>query len=159
MKTTSTLLALAALAALPACWLGEDDRPIVWDRERHVLGPIPMKAQIAYVDSALDRVTLLDLTEGQPEITTKKIGRRAVVAVPSPDRHFLFVITRGEEAIHEGQIDQPPMFWAIDTTNHGAPPTAYEIGSPFDRVAVAPDNSMVVCYFSAAGPDEAGFFL
>jgi hypothetical protein len=156
MKTT--LLALAALAALPACWLGEDDRPVVWDRERHVLGPIPMKAQIAYVDSALDRVTLLDLTEGQPAITTKKIGRRAVVAVPSPDRHVLFVITRGEEAIHEGQIDQSPMFWAIDTTNHDAPPIAYEIGSPFDRVAVAPDNSMVVCYFSAAGPDEAGFF-
>src|SRR4029453_11167180 len=35
---------------------------------------------------------------------------------------------------------------------------AYEISSPFDRVAVAPDNSMVVTYFSAAGPDEAGFF-
>ncbi|HUS27250.1 MAG TPA: hypothetical protein VMZ53_02040 [Kofleriaceae bacterium] len=155
MKTM--LLALAALAALPACWLGEDERPIVWDRERHVLGPIPMKTQIAYVDSALDRVTLLDLANAQPEISTQKIGRRAVVAVPSPDRHLLFVITRGEEAIHEGEIDQAPMFWVIDTSNR-TPPTAYEIGSPFDRVAVAPDNSMVVCYFSAAGPDEAGFF-
>ena len=151
-----TLSLLAALAVLPACW--EDDRPIVWERERQVLGPIPMKSQIAYVDSALDRVTLLDLANETPEITTSKIGRRAVVAVPSPDRHLLFVITRGEEAIVEGQIDQPPLFWVIDTVNPAAETVAYEIGSPFDRVAVAPDNSMVVAYFSAAGPDDAGFF-
>ena len=144
------------LLVLTACW--EDDRPIVWERDRAVLGPIPMKSQVAYVDSALDRVTLLDLTHDTPEITTKKIGRRAVVAVPSPDRHLLFVITRGEEAIVEGQIDQAPLLWVIDTVNPEVETIAYEIGSPFDRVAVAPDNSMVVAYFSAAGPDEAGFF-
>jgi hypothetical protein len=149
---------IALCLILSGCWLGEDDRPIVWDRSRTVLGPIPMKSQIAYVDSALDRVTLLDLANAEPDISTQKIGRRAVVAVPSPDRHLLFVITRGEEAIREGQIDQKPMLWAIDTVHRDVPPTAYEIGSPFDRVAVAPDNSMVVAYFSAAGPDEAGFF-
>lgn len=144
------------LLVLTACW--EDDRPIVWERDRAVLGPIPMKSQVAYVDSALDRVTLLDLADDTPEITTKKIGRRAVVAVPSPDRHLLFVITRGEEAIVHGQIDQAPLLWVIDTVNPDVETIAYEIGSPFDRVAVAPDNSMVVAYFSAAGPDEAGFF-
>ena len=151
MKTLVSLLLV-----LTACW--EDERPIMWDRERTVLGPIPMKSQIAYVDSALDRVTLLDLVNDTPEISTTKIGRRAVVAVPSPDRHLLFVITRGEEAIVEGQIDQAPKFWVIDTVRPEVPTIAYEIGSPFDRVAVAPDNSMVVAYFSAAGPDEAGFF-
>jgi hypothetical protein len=144
------------LLLLAACW--EDDRPVMWERQRQVLGPIPMKSQVAYVDSALDRVTLLNLANDTPAITTKKIGRRAVVAVPSPDRHLLFVITRGEEAIVEGQIDQPPKFWVIDTVNPEVETLAYEIGSPFDRVAVAPDNSMVVAYFSAAGPDEAGFF-
>lgn len=149
---------IAICMLLSGCWLGEDDRPIVWERSRTVLGPIPMKSQIAYVDSALDRVTLLDLVDDTPAISTQHIGRRAVIAVPSPDRHLLFVITRGEEAIHEGQIDQQPMLWAIDTVHHDVPPTAYEIGSPFDRLAVAPDNSMIVAYFSAAGPDEAGFF-
>ena len=144
------------LLLLAACW--EDERPIMWERQRAVLGPIPMKSQIAYVDSALDRVTLLDLGRETPEISTSKIGRRAVVAVPSPDRHLLFVITRGEEAIVEGQIDQPPKFWVIDTVNREVETLAYEIGSPFDRIAVAPDNSMAVAYFSAAGPDEAGFF-
>ena len=153
------LLALSLLAAtaLSGCWL-EDDRPIVWDRNRTVLGPISMKSQIAYIDSALDRVTLLDLANDQPTISTTLIGRRAVVAVPSPDRHLLFVITRGEEAIHAGEIDQPPLLWVVDTVYKDRPAVAYKIGSPFDRVAVAPDNSMVVAYFSAAGPDEAGFF-
>jgi hypothetical protein len=150
------LLALCAFAVAAGCW--EDDRPIMWERERVVLGPIPMKSQVAYVDSGLDRVTLLDLGRDTPDIATIKIGRRAITAVPSPDRHLLFVITRGEEAIREGQIDQPPMFWVVDTVDKTRPPIAYEIGSPFDRIAVAPDNSMVVAYFSAAGPDEAGFF-
>jgi hypothetical protein len=144
------------LLVLSACW--EDERPIMWERPRQVLGPIPMKSQIAYVDSALDRVTLLDLVGDTPKLSTKQIGRRAVVAVPSPDRHLLFVITRGEEAIVDGQIDQPPKFWVIDTVHPEVDTLAYEISSPFDRVAVAPDNSMVVAYFSAAGPDEAGFF-
>lgn len=154
MRSLLTICLLAA--ATTGCW--EDERPIMWDRHRTVLGPIPMKSQIAYVDSALDRVTLLDLESDTPKITTSRIGRRAVAAVPSPDRHLLFVITRGEEAIHEGQIDQPPMFWVVDTVDKTREPIAYEIGSPFDRIAVSPDNSIAVAYFSAAGPDSAGFF-
>jgi hypothetical protein len=117
-----------------------------------------MKSQVAYVDSALDRVTLLDLEHDDPRISTTRIGRRASVAVPSPDRHLLFVITRGEEAIHAGEIDQPPQLWVVDTVEATRKAVAYEIGSPFDRIAVAPDNSMVVAYFSAAGPDAEGFF-
>ena len=151
-----SLFLLCALSVVSGCW--EDDRPIVWDRNRTVLGPIPMKSQVAYVDSALDRVTLLDLEHDDPRITTTRIGRRAVVAVPSPDRHLLFVITRGEEAIHEGEIDQPPQLWVVDTVESTRNAVAYEIGSPFDRIAVAPDNSMIVTYFSAAGPDAEGFF-
>jgi len=147
---------LLLLPLLTACW--EDDRPIAWDRPRTVLGPIPMKSQIAYVDSALDRVTLLDLERDTPEIMTTNIGRRAVVAVPSPDRHLLFVITRGEEAIHEGEIDQPPMFWVVDTVDKTRPPLAYATGCPLDRFPVPPDNPIVVTYFSAGGPDAAGFF-
>jgi len=149
-------IALSLAIALSGCW--EDERSIVWDRERTVLGPIPMKSQVAYVDSALDRVTLLDLEGDTPQISTTPIGRRAVVAVPSPDRHLLFVITRGEEAIYEGQVDQPPLFWVVDTVDKSRKPLAYQIGSPFDRVAVSPDNRTVVTYFSEAGPDEAGFF-
>jgi hypothetical protein len=161
--TVTAVTAVTAVAAVGAgalgaagCW--SDDRPSVWERERTVLGPIPMKSQIAYVDSGLDRVTLLDLEAAAPRLALRKIGRRAILAVPSANRHTLFVVTRGEEAIKEGQIDEPPQLWVIDTLDPRAVPVAYEIGSPFDRVAVSPDGSVAVTYFSAAGPDAAGFF-
>jgi hypothetical protein len=147
------LLLLGVLAG--AC---VEHRPRVWERDRTVLGPIPLKAQVAYVDSALDRVTFLDLTGDVPAITRTAIGRNAIYAVPSPDRHRLFVITRGEEAVHEGDIDQGPLLWSIDTTHPDVTPLAYSIGSPFDRIAISPDNSIAIAYFSAAGPDDAGFF-
>ena len=155
MRFTNIMAITALLAAASCAW--EDDRSIRWDRDRAILGPVPLKTNIAYIDSALDRVTLLDLAESTTRITTKDIGRRAIHAVPSPDRHHLFVITRGEEAIHHGEIDQPPQFWALDT-DPANDAVAYAIGSPFDRVAVSPDNSIAICYFSAAGPDAAGFF-
>jgi hypothetical protein len=123
-----------------------------------VLGPIPLKTQVAYVDSALDRVTFLDLATDTPQISRTAIGRNAIFATPSPDRHRLFVITRGEEAIHPGDIDQAPLLWSVDTQHPEATPAAYTIGSPFDRIAVSPDNTIAIAYFSAAGPDAAGFF-
>jgi hypothetical protein len=123
-----------------------------------VLGPIPLKTQVAYVDSALDRVTLVDLDGDTPKVSGRKIGRRAIHATPSLDRHFLYVITRGEEAIKRGQIDEPPQLWSVDTQFADAAPVAYAIGSPFDRIAVSPDNGIAIAYFSAAGPDAAGFF-
>ncbi|MFT3692080.1 MAG: hypothetical protein QM831_02985 [Kofleriaceae bacterium] len=147
---------LAILMVLIGC---HDPRPRAWERERTIIGPIPLKAQIAYVDSALDRVTFLDLAnDGVPAITHTSIGRNAIFAQPSQDRHRLFVITRGEEAVHEGEIDQEPMFWSIDVDHPDAPAQAYTIGSPFDRIAVSPDNSIAIAYFSASGPDAAGFF-
>ncbi len=151
-----SLACVLSLTASACAW--NDDRPIVWERQRNVLGPISLKTQIAYVDSALDRVTLLDLADEAPRITTKTIGRNAMHVVPSHDRHRLFVITRGEEAIHHGQIDQEAMFWSLDTENMQADAVAYTIGSPFDRIAVSPDNTIAIAYFSAAGPDAEGFF-
>ena len=150
---------LLPLVLLAGCgWSWEDDRPIVWERDRAVLGPIPLKTQVAYVDSALDKVTLVDLGGDTPRLSGKHIGRRAIHAMPSNDRHYLFVITRGEEAIKHGQIDEAPQFWVVDTQNTEVRSTAYPIGSPFDRIAVSPDNKTAIAYFSASGPDEAGFF-
>lgn len=154
LASPSVACALAAIAAA-SCW--SDERPLQWDRPRTVLGPIPLKAQVAYVDSALDRVVLIDVTADAPVISHTAIGRRALFAVPSAGRHQLFVITRGEQAIHSGEIDEPPRLWVVDTQRPGAA-IAYEIGSPFDRVAVSPDGNLAVAYFSAAGSDRDGFF-
>jgi len=150
------LLVLVLALLLAGCW--EDDRPLAWSRDRTVIGPLPLKSQVAYIDSALDRVTLVDLAGDKPAISTAKIGRRAVTATPSPDRHQLFVVTRGEEANQHGEIDEPPMFWVVDTQDAKAAPIGYEIGSPFDRIAISPDDHIAIAYFSAAGPDAAGFF-
>jgi len=154
MKTL--MLSLAVAGVLAGCW--DDGRARVWDRDRTVLGPIPLKTQIAYVDSALDRVTFVDLLNDAPVISRTSVGRNAIYAQPSPDRHHLFVITRGEEAVHTGEIDQAPMLWSIDAQHIDAAAQGYTIGSPFDRIALAPDNSIAIAYFSAAGPDAAGFF-
>src|SRR2546428_3231716 len=130
------------LLALVGCW--DSDRPIQWDRDRTVLGPVPLKTQLAYADSALDRVTFVDLTNDTPKLVQKAIGRNAIAMMPSPDRHNLFVITRGEEAIKKGQVDQPPLLWVIDSNDAKAKPVAYAIGSPFDRLALSPDNSLAI---------------
>src|SRR5262249_13052089 len=58
----------------------------------------------------------------------------------------------------KGDIDQAPLLWSIDTQHPGALAAAYAIGSPFDRIAVSPDNSIAIVYFSGSGPDAAGFF-
>jgi hypothetical protein len=146
--------ALAALA-LAACW--SDDRPVPWTRARSVLGPIALKAHVAYIDSALDRVVLVDVTADRPAISRTRIGRNAMYAVPSADRHRLFVITRGEQALARGQIDEPPELWVVDGQHPGAA-TAYAIGSAFDRIAVSPDGTLAVAYYSATGQDAGGVF-
>jgi hypothetical protein len=150
------MMRVLCLLLVAGCW--EDTRPIQWDRSRSVLGPIPLKSQVAYVDSALDRVTLISLADTTPVLTHSHIGRNAMYATPSPDRHQLFVITRGEEAIHKGEVDQPPMFWVVDTQHPQAQPIAYTVGSPFDRIAVSPDGLVAIAYFSDGGTDAAGFF-
>jgi len=78
-------------------------------------------------------------------------------AVPSEDRHRLFVITRGEQAVHPGEIDQPPMFWVVDA-QHPGPAVSYPIGSPFDRIAVSPDGNLAIAYYAAGGTDPDGVF-
>jgi hypothetical protein len=160
MHSTTRLpghLALAALAVAlaPACW--SDDRPVQWSRPRDILGPVALKAHIAYIDSALDRVVLVDVTGDAPVVSHTAIGRRAMYAVPSEDRHRLFVITRGEQAVHPGEIDQPPMFWMVDA-QHPGDAVSYEIGSPFDRIAVSPDGKLAVAYYSSSGSDANGVF-
>jgi hypothetical protein len=168
MRTTpvagvAAVIAIAVTVSLTlglgACW--SDDRPIQWTRPRSVLGPIPLKAHVAYVDSALDRVVSIDVTADAPVVSHTAIGRRALTAVPSASRHQLYVITRGEQAIHPGEIDQPPEFWVVDAQHPEAAAVAYPIGSPFDRIAVSPDGRLAIAYFSsgsAGGTDPDGFF-
>jgi len=150
---------LAYLIPAAALVLGcAADRPAAFDRDRQVLGPVPLKDRVAWVDTALDRVVALDLSGDAPALEVVPVGRNPVYAAPTPDRDHLLVITRGEEAVTRGQKDEPPRLWDVDLAHPGAPPIVYEVGSPFDRVVVSQDGQIAVAYFSAAGPDDAGFF-
>jgi len=157
MPTSHALAALAAFTVtLTACW--SDDRPIQWQRPRTVLGPIALKSHVAYVDSALDRVVLVDVTGDAAAISRTAIGRRALTAVASANHHELYVITRGEQAVHRGERDEAPALWVIDAQHPSAPAVGYAIGSPFDRVASSPDGKLAVAYYAAGGSDPDGVF-
>jgi hypothetical protein len=155
MNLRTTTVALAGVAILAsAC----DDRHIAWERERSVIGPVPLKDQVAYIDSARDRVITIDVRDDRPRVNRYVIGRRAIFAAPTPDRQKLAVITRGEEAVLEGQIDEAPTLWLVDTTDPDSEPVSYPVGSPFDRLAISADGRTAVAYFSDSGPDSEGFF-
>jgi hypothetical protein len=151
------MLLVVGLAAA-AC---DGGRAAAWDRPRAMIGPIVLKDRIAWVDGARDRVVLVE-TSLPPRVHRVTIGRRAVSAVPTPDRQHLAVITRGEEARERGAVDEPPGLYVVDVGAAGQPPGTvarrYEIGSPFDRLAVAADGAVAVAYFSEAGPDADGLF-
>ncbi|WP_428263453.1 hypothetical protein [Haliangium sp.] len=154
----AALIALVAASA-PACFV--DDRPVVFERAREVLGPLALKDQVAYVDSARDRVVAVDLSaDRQGRITTHAIGRRAVFATTTPDRARLAVITAGEEAVVEGQVDQAPALWLVEPGAPDTDPVGYDIGSPFDRIAISQDGSVAVAYFAPQGQGQGagGYF-
>jgi hypothetical protein len=148
----ATLLSSIAAAACTA------DRPPELDRARALLGPVPLKDRVAWVDTALDRVVAIDLTSDTPRIETIPIGHNPVYATPSSDRDHLLVITRGEEALQRGRQDEPPQLFDVDLAHPDVAPIAFAVGSPFDRIAVSGDDHIAVAYFSQAGPDDTGFF-
>src|SRR5262245_25400815 len=148
-KTTLLLLLLAACTA---------ERDTAFERPRVISGPVPLKQQVAYVDGALDRVVIVDADAAAPDVATVSIGRKPIWAAPTPDRERLLVITRGEEALARGQVDEEPRLWNVDVAHPELEPTAYTIGSPFDRIAVSDDGRFAVAHFSDAGPDAEGFF-
>jgi hypothetical protein len=81
-----------------------------------------------------------------------------VFAAPTPSGDRVLIVTRGEEALARGQVDEDPILWSVDVANPGSEPIAYPVSSPFDRIAVSVDSGIAVAYFSEAGPDAEGFF-
>jgi hypothetical protein len=154
----STTVALAASAAGAAgCDGGRSEK---WDQPRTVLGPIVVKDRLAYVDGAFDRVVMIGVQDGVPQLDTFDVGHRPIYAAPLPNRTGLAVLTKGREAIYQGEVDEDPGLYVFRLRPDGRPiaPERYELGSPFDRLAVSADGSIAVAHFSEAGPDEDGLF-
>jgi hypothetical protein len=138
--------------------VGCAERDPAFDRPRLITGPVPLKDQIAYVDGALDRVVLVDVSDTAPVVHTVDVGRRPIWAVPTPAKDRLLVITRGEEALARGQVDEEPALWVVNVDEPSEPAARFEIGSPFDRIAVSTDGALAIAHFSESGPDAEGFF-
>jgi hypothetical protein len=158
MRTYLIVWACTLAIAAAAC-----DRPAGFERPRQVLGPIPLEDRIAYVDAARDVVIVVEADAEAPLIHHYAIGRGAVYARPAPDGKHLAVITRGEEAIYAGQIDEEPTLWYLDATDPDAQPVAYPIGSPFDRLAIATSpgpsgHPVAVAYFGGEVRADDGVF-
>ncbi len=142
---------LLCFLSLAACY--GDERDESWDRERVIIGPVAVKSRLAYVDTARDRVLSIETADGRPDFHSYDIGRNAIFATPTPDRDHLAVITRGEEALVKGQVDEDPKLWILDLSEPNSVAQSYEIGSAFDRLAVSSDGSVAVAYFSSGGFD------
>lgn len=154
-------VATACALSLGGVLLGAclDDRPIAWERDRAVLGPVPLKDRVVYVDNARDRTIAVDVSRPDaPQVHTYPIGRQAIFVTPTPDREHVAIITRGEEALVEGQIDQDPQLWLVDVSSANSTPVSYALGSPFDRLTISADGRTAVAYFSTGGPDAGGYF-
>ncbi len=145
-------LGLVCMISLTAACFG-DDRDEFWERERTIIGPVAVKSRLAYVDTARDRVVAIETAEGLPQLRSYRIGRNAIFATPTPERDRLAVITRGEEALRKGQVDEAPKLWIVDLSAPETVAQSYEIGSAFDRLAIASDGSVAVAYFSSGGFD------
>ncbi len=153
LRKTRMLRGLGLLCALSLTACYGDERDESWDRERVIIGPVAVKSRLAYVDTARDRVLSIETANGSPEFHSYDIGRNAIFATPTPDRDHLAVITRGEEALRKGQVDEDPKLWLLDLSEPKALAQSYEIGSAFDRLAISSDGSTAVAYFSSGGFD------
>jgi hypothetical protein len=147
MKTRLLLLPFL----LAAC----DARDPSWDQTRTVLGPVALKDEVAYVDVARNRVVIVD-AGARPGVRAIPVGQRPLLAQPSPTRDRLLVVSRGREAIYEGEVDESPGLFVVDAV--AGTSERFELGSPFDRLAVSSDGKLAVAYFSDAAPDGEDLF-
>ncbi|MBL4632666.1 MAG: hypothetical protein JKY56_02265, partial [Kofleriaceae bacterium] len=147
------LLGVACLSVVAGCF-GDGDRDEAWNRGRSVIGPLAIKNQVVYVDTARDRVISLESFGGTISTRDYAIGRNAIFALPAPDRQHLAVITRGEEALIIGQVDEQPKLWMVNVADSEMQPRSFDIGSPFDRLALSSDGSVAIAYFSSGGFDD-----
>jgi len=101
---------------------------------------------LAFLDKTRERVTLV--RPHTREVTHVDVGRQPSFMLPTPDGAQLIVICKGWVADQRDEEDEPPSMVLIDPA---APEAAvsYDLGSPFDEVAVSPDSRYAVAFFSA----------
>jgi hypothetical protein len=116
--------------------------------------PIVVGHHLAFLDQTRERVTLV--RPYTREVTHVDVGRQPSFMLPTPDGARLIVICKGWVATERDEADEPPSMVLIDP-NAPTETVSYDLGSPFDEVAVSPDSRFAVAFFSSTstpGVDE-----
>ncbi len=151
-------LAVSAIVAgllfgptLPGC----GGRPALLEQSLEVSGPIVVGRYLAYLDRTRERAVLLRPYER--EVRHVDLGRRPSFMIPTPDQTRLVVLCKGWVATAAGEEDEVPTLHLVDLSTGES--TVYDLGSPFDEVAISDDNRYAVAFFSAnAAPGETEVF-
>jgi len=117
-----------------------------YDERLQVSAPIVVGHYLAFLDRTRERVTLV--RPFTREVTHVDVGRGPSFLMPTPDGARLIVICKGWVATERDEEDELPSMVLIDPA---APQSAvsYDLGSPFDEVAVSPDSRFAVAFFSS----------
>jgi hypothetical protein len=84
--------------------------------------------------------------EGEIAVDRLRIGKQIVTLAPSLDRKQLFVLTRGEERLHEG--DEGPALAVVSGETRPSVSRLYPLSDPLQKLALDPQGDWAVVYDS-----------
>jgi len=147
------------LILLPLLQLACPERPRVWERPLRISEPYQLEGAVAWVDATRGLVIALDPTVQPAQLRRVAIGRNASFSLVSPDRKQLFVLTAGQEAIYKNQQAEPPGLAVLGRGASGALDLIrfYPLSGAFDRLAVSPDGTLAVAYYSSSQGGQGVF--
>jgi len=143
-----TLVALTLVTGGAGC----GGRSEAYDERLQVSAPIVVGHHLAFLDQTRERVTLV--RPYTREVTHVDVGRQPSFMLPTPDGARLIVICKGWVATARDELDELPSMVLIDPTAPEAS-VSYDLGSPFDEVAVSPDSRFAVAFFSSTSTPGA----
>lgn len=129
---------------------GCGERAAAWTAPLQMLGPFEVADRVMWVDTTRGAVFAVDPNPSPPSVARVRIDPRATFALPTPGRKKLLVLGAGQEALKKTQQSLSPGLTVIAVGAAG--PIVehfYPLSSPFDRVAVSPDERLAIAYVSA----------
>ena len=133
-------VALSLAVALSAC----ADRDPRYDLSMGTLRPVAAGSALVYVQPALARATVVDLTQETPAVRQVAVGDDPVVVSARVAHDEALVLSRGQRG-SAGVAPAPASLTAV--TAAGAA-RRWTLGSPFNALAQNSDGRYVMAYFS-----------
>lgn len=152
MRTAMWLIGWTLVAISLVSGAACGGRSDAYEEQLQVSAPIVVGHHLAFLDRTRERVTLV--RPFTREVTHVDVGRQPSFMLPTPDSARLIVICKGWVATERNETDEQPSMVLIDPAAPDATVT-YDLGSPFDEVAVSPDSRFAVAFFSSTSTPGA----